>query len=278
MTKNLLTPAEIAEKMLDVSEKKANNTFFKLFLLGIMAGMFIAFGGAAAVVMWGTNSDLGVAKYLGAAVFPVGIILVVMAGSELFTGNNLMTLGIMKGRITWSGLLKNWSAVYLGNFIGSIVIAWLVYKGQLWGSAESLSAIGEKAVAIAHAKVGLSFSVAFFRAILCNMVVVLAVWMATGASTVQGKVLTLWFPISAFVISGFEHIVANMFFIPVGMFYGANVTWEQMFTSNFLPVTLGNLVGGAVIIPCMYYMIYLNGSNVKSSSTEEVKLTLKRAQ
>lgn len=275
MSKNLLTPAEIAEKMLDVSEKKASNSFFKQFLLGIMAGMFIAFGGAASTVMWGTNGDLGVAKYLGAAVFPVGIILVVMAGSELFTGNNLMTLGLMKGRIKLSGLLQNWSAVYLGNFVGSIVIAWLVFKGELWGTPASLNVIGQKAVAIAQAKAGLSFSVAFFRAILCNIFVVLAVWMATGASTVQGKVLTLWFPISAFVIGGFEHVIANMFFIPVGMFYGANVTWTQMITSNFLPVTLGNIVGGAIIVPGMYYMIYLNKAKVKPE--QEIKLTAQRA-
>jgi len=277
MSKNLLSPAEIAEKMLDVSEKKANNSFFNQFLLGIMAGVFIAFGGAAATVMWGTNGDLGVAKYLGAAVFPVGIILVVLAGSELFTGNNLMTLGVMKGRIKLSGLLQNWSAVYFGNFVGSIVIAWLVFKGQLWGTPETLNVIGQKAVSIAQAKAGLSFSEAFFRAILCNIFVVLAVWMATGASTVQGKVLTLWFPISAFVIGGFEHIIANMFFIPVGMFYGANVTWSSMIANNFLPVTLGNIVGGALIVPGMYYLIYLNKSDVKSS-TQDVNLTLERAQ
>lgn len=275
MNKNLLSPAEIAQKMLDVSEKKANNTFGNMFMLGIMAGIFIALGGAAATVMWGTTGDVGVSKYLGAAVFfPVGIILVVLAGSELFTGNNLMTLGVFSGRISVGGLLKNWSAVYLGNFVGSIIIAVLVFKGQLWGNADGLNVIGQKAVAIANGKVSLSFSVAFYRAILCNIVVVLAVWMATGATTVQGKVLTLWFPVSAFVISGYEHIIANMFFIPVGMFYGAPVTWSQMFTANFLPVTLGNLVGGAVVVPLMYYMIYMNKSKALG---KEVELKAQRA-
>lgn len=270
MTKNLLSPAEIAEKMLDVSEKKANNSFGNMLMLGIMAGIFIALGGAAATVMWGTTGDLGVSKYLGAAVFPVGIVLVVLAGSELFTGNNLMTLGVMNGRISLGGLLKNWSAVYLGNFIGSIFIAVLVYKGQLWGGVNGLNAIGQKAVAIANAKSSLSFQAAFFRAILCNIVVVLAVWMATGASTVQGKVLTLWFPVSAFVISGYEHIIANMFFIPVGMFYGAPVTWGQMITTNFVPVTLGNLVGGAIVVPVAYHLIYLSGktSQVKIAASK----------
>jgi len=259
MSKDLLAPSEIAQKMLDVSVKKARNTFGNMFMLGIMAGIFIAIGGAAATVMWGTASDLGVSKYLGAAVFPVGLILVIIAGGELFTGNNLMTLGLLNGRISPGELLKNWCAVYSGNFIGSILIAVLVYKGQLWGNAEGLNLVGQKAVAIANAKVGLSFSVAFFRAILCNIVVVLAVWMAIGASTVQGKVLTLWFPISAFVMSGYEHVIANMFFIPVGMFYGAPVTWGTMAVSNFLPVTLGNIVGGAVIVPLAYHLIYLHG-------------------
>ncbi len=187
-----------------------------------------------------------------------------------------MTLGgVFSGRISVGGLLKNWSAVYLGNFVGSIIIAVLVFKGQLWGgNADGLNVIGQKAVAIANGKVSLSFSVAFYRAILCNIVVVLAVWMATGATTVQGKVLTLWFPVSAFVISGYEHIIANMFFIPVGMFYGAPVTWSQMFTANFLPVTLGNLVGGAVVVPLMYYMIYMNKSKALG---KEVELKAQRA-
>ncbi len=133
MSKNLLAPSEIAEKMLDVSVKKARNTFGNMFLLGVMAGIFIAIGGAAATVMWGTTGDLGLSKYLGAAVFPVGLILVIIAGGELFTGNNLMTLGLMNGKITPGELMKNWCAIYSGNFLGSILIAVLVYKGQLWG-------------------------------------------------------------------------------------------------------------------------------------------------
>lgn len=266
MSKNLLAPGEIAEKMLDVSVKKARNTFGNMFLLGIMAGIFIAIGGAAATVMWGTTGDLGISKYLGAAVFPVGLILVIIAGAELFTGNNLMTLGLINRKITPGELMKNWCAVYSGNFVGSILIAVLVYKGQLWGSAEGLNLIGQKAVSIASGKAGLTFSVAFFRAILCNIVVVLAVWMAIGASTVQGKVLTLWFPISAFVLSGYEHVIANMFFIPVGIFYGAPVTWTGMIVSNFIPVTLGNIVGGAVIVPVIYHFIYLHRRDEKKTS------------
>jgi len=271
MSKNFITPAEMAETMLTVSEKKANNSFFNMLLLGIMAGIFISIGGAAATVIWGTTGDVGLAKYLGAAVFPVGIILVIFAGSELFTGNNLMTLGVMNKRITLGAMFKNWSAVYLGNLIGSIFFAWLMYVSELWGHAGELTVIGQKAVAIANAKVGHTFMVAFYRAILCNIVVCLAVWMSLAAQTVQGKVLLLWFPISAFVMSGFEHIVANMFFIPVGIMYGAQVSVGHMVTANFIPVTLGNVVGGAVIIPLVYHLIYLNGKNTGQNKEASLK-------
>ncbi len=260
MTKNLLTPAEITGKMLEVSEKKANNTFGNILLLGIMAGMFIALGSVSATVMWATTNDLGISKFLGAAIFPVGIILVVIAGAELFTGNNLISLGFINKRITLGGLLKNWTAVFIGNFIGSVFIAYLVYKGQLWGTVGNLNHIGEKAVAVAQAKAGLTFSVAFFRGILCNLVVALSVWMAMGANTVSGKVLTLWFPVTAFVMASYEHVVANMFFIPVGILHGAAVTWSHM-AVTFIPVALGNIVGGGVIIPVAYHLIYLKGKN-----------------
>ncbi len=256
MTKNLLTPAEITGKMLDVSEKKANNSFGNMLLLGIMAGMFIALGSVSATVMWGTTGDLGISKFLGAAIFPVGIILVILAGAELFTGNNLMSLGLINGRITAGALLKNWTAIFVGNFIGSIFIAFLVYKGELWGTVGNLNHVGEKAVAVAQAKAGLTFSVAFFRAILCNIVVSLSVWMSLGATTAGGKILTLWFPVTAFVMASYEHVVANMFFIPVGIFHGAAVTWSQMAIS-FIPVTLGNIVGGGIIVPVAYHFIYL---------------------
>lgn len=254
---NLLTPAEIAEKMLDVSKKKVSKTFVKMLLVGFMGGAFIALGSVAATVMWGTVGDVGIGKFLGAAIFPVGIVMVLITGAELFTGNNLITIGALNGHISWGALTKNWIAIFIGNFLGSVFIAGLVYAGHLFGSGDSLNGIGEMAVRIARYKTGHTFLVAFFRAILCNIVVSLSIWMATGISTVEGKILAVWFPIAAFVMAGYEHIVANMFFIPMGIFLGSGVSWGELVVNNFIPVTLGNIIGGGLIVPVVYHILYL---------------------
>ncbi len=264
MEKRLLTPAEVAQATVNGGVKKANLTSIKMILLGIFAGMFIGFGAHADITViqtLGKTVDVGLAKFMGAAVFPVGLMLVVMCGAELFTGNNLMSLAVMSKKITISQMLKNWILVYIGNFIGSILLVMVLSKTGLYGEA-----MAAKAMAIAFAKVGLSFGSAFLRGILCNIMVVLAVWLATAGKDVVSKIFACWFPIMLFVLSGFEHSIANMFFIPMGKFVGANISWGQIWINNLLPVTLGNIVGGAIIVPVVYYLCYLDNSKDKASA------------
>ena len=256
MEKQMLSPKEIAETMIGVGTKKAKGKTSHLLLLGVMAGMFIAFGAVGAIVMGAKVQDPGLSKLLGAAVFPVGLMLVIMAGAELFTGNNLMTIGLLKKEYDMKALLRNWGLVYVGNFVGSIVVAVLIKSTGLFTGP-----VGDKAMAIASAKVNIiaqyGFTGVLSRAILCNIIVVLAVWLAIGAKDTTGRIFACWFPIMLFVLSGYEHSIANMFFIPVGMFAGANITWSQIWLNNLIPVTIGNVIGGAVIVPVIYYWIYL---------------------
>ena len=252
----MLSPAEVANATVNAGKAKGSKATLNLLVLGILAGMFIAFGATGAVVVWGLSTLPAMGKFLGSAVFPVGIILVVLAGSELFTGNNLMTLGFFKGEYKFSHIMKNWIPVYVGNFIGSLFMAFLIYKSNLWGVNGVANAIGAKSIAIAEGKIALGFSAAMFRGILCNMLVVLSVWISVASKDVIGKIFALWFPITLFVLSGYEHSIANMFFIPVGMFMGANVTWSTFLMNNLLPVTIGNIIGGAIIIPGLYHIVF----------------------
>lgn len=225
-----------------------------MLLLGIFAGVFIGFGAHANIVVIQTlgSIDEGLAKLLGAAVFPVGIILVIMAGAELFTGNNLLTLALLDGKITFKKMLTNWSVVYLGNFLGSIILAFLLSASGLYES----EAMAAKAISIANKKISATFIQAMFRGIGCNMLVVLACWMQAGSREMTGKIFSLWFPVMLFVLSGYEHSIANMFFIPLGMFLGGGITWAQCCFNNIIPVTLGNVIGVAIIVPAVYYYCY----------------------
>ena len=253
--KLILPPAEIASAWIETGEKKANLPIYKMLLLGIFAGIFIGFGSHSNIVVvqtLGSNVDEGLAKLLGAAVFPAGLMLVIMAGAELFTGNNLLTLALFEGRITFKKMLTNWTVVYLANFLGSVLLAFLLSVSGLYGS----EAMAAKAIAIATGKVSMSFTQAVARGIVCNMLVVLACWMQAGARDMIGKIFAIWFPIMSFVLSGYEHSVANMFFIPLGMFLGGQITWAQCWLNNLIPVTLGNLIGGAIIVPGVYYYCY----------------------
>ncbi len=254
MSKRMLSPKEIAEATVNGGVKKANLSSTQMILLGVFAGMFIGFGAHADITviqtMW--KIDVGLAKFMGAAVFPVGLMLVLMAGAELFTGNNLMTLAYMNNKITLNKMLKNWGFVYLGNFIGSILLAWVLSKSGLYGSEPMIV----KAQAIASGKLSLPFGQAIIRGILCNIIVVLAVWFATASKDVTGKIFAAWFPIMMFVLSGFEHSIANMFFIPIGKFVGLDVSWAQIWMNNLIPVTIGNIIGGAIIVPVVYHLCY----------------------
>ena len=263
MEKRFLTPKEVANTIVNVGVMRANLKTLPMVSLGILAGLFIAFGGLGNIIISQTlgNIDAGLAKFAGAAVFPVGLMLVVIAGAELFTGNNLMTLSLMEKKITLSQMFRNWGIVWIANLVGSIFLVLIVfYGGILSGDA------GTKAMAIAESKATLDVTTLIFRGILCNIIVVLAVWMATSAQDIISKIFACWFPIMLFVLCGFEHSVANMYFIPMGMILGAKVTIAQL-VKNLVFVTIGNIIGGAIIIPFLYRYAYLK-DNVKAAKQE----------
>jgi formate transporter len=252
------SPDQIAERVEAVGVKKAHLPTLSLIALGILAGGFIGLGACYyTVVTADPDLTFALSRVLGGIAFSLGLILVVIAGAELFTGNNLMVMAWVHRKITTKHLLRNLIIVFFANFIGAIGLAALV---ALSGHGNMHhGAVGEHAVAIAKAKVALPFFEAFFKAILCNILVCLAVWLAMGARTVTGKILAIIFPISAFVACGFEHCIANMYFIPLGIFINGGATealnWIGLI-QNLLPVTLGNLVGGAGMVGLVYYVIY----------------------
>lgn len=254
MNKRYLAPSEVAKATIKAAETKANLSITRLIILGVLAGIFIGFGAFAHIIVMQTleNFDVGIMKFLGALVFPVGLMFVVIAGAELFTGNNLMTLALFNKTITLKGLFKNWFFVYIGNFIGCILLALSIhYSNLLNDNALNL------ALNIGKGKVSLTLGEAFIRAILCNMIVVLAVWMGTAARDITSRIFATWFPIMLFVLSGYEHSIANMFFLSLAKFSGLDLSWTAIWYNNLIPVTLGNIVGGAIIIPTAYYIAYI---------------------
>lgn len=268
---NFLTPKEIAETFDGISENKANNSMVNLLILGIFGGMFIALGGFASQTMTFSIPNIGLAKFASGAIFPVGLMLVIIAGAELFTGNNLMIIGFMNKKISLYQLLRNWIIVYISNFIGGAIFALLISKSGLLDTGAGL--LGATAIKTAIAKVSLPFGHALIRGIFCNIMVVLAVWMATGAKDIVGKVFAIWFPVMLFVLSGFEHCVANMYYIPIAIFAKTNPTYFQAgkisvealdklnpmgLIANLIPVTIGNITGGALVVGLSYWYVYGN--------------------
>ena len=249
----MLKPDESARVAVKVGEGKAKLPIYKMILLGILAGAFIALAGVAA-----TFGNVYVGKLAGACIFPAGLAMVVVAGSELFTGNNLMSMALLDKKIGFGQLLKNWAFVFLGNLIGAVLVALLVVLSGVFDN------ISETVVATAQAKVGLGFGEAMLRGVLCNFLVCIAVWMAFSAETVSGKIMAVFFPIMLFVLCGFEHSVANMFYVPAGIFEnmlsGAEagaLNFGGFFVYNLLPVTIGNIIGGALFVGGTYYLVYL---------------------
>jgi formate/nitrite transporter len=245
-----LSPVEMSRAISDIGEKKASETIFELFIFGILAGIYIAFGAAVATsVLSGGTLDAGLAKFLAGSVFSVGLMLVLILGSELFTGNILMTIGLIYQKYSFVKVLRNWLIVYCGNLLGGVIIAWLVYKSGLLVSAGILTPTGAVAVKIAQTKLQLGFSAALFRGILCNMLVCLAVIMCIASKTMEGKIWGIYFPIMAFVASGYEHSVANMYFLPAGlMAEGRFISGFFSMFNNLIPVTVGNIIGGLLIV------------------------------
>ena len=267
-------PKTIAETVADtVGVSKATSPWMSLFVLGVMAGAYIGFGGLfSASVTFDMPADMGIGlkKLVTGGAFSIGLMLVIIAGAELFTGNNLMISSIITGRITWPNVMARWSLVYVANFIGSIILALLFYYSGLWKTGGQ--ALGEAAIKTAYAKVHLDFWEAFIRAIGCNWMVCLAVWMALSARQTIGKIFAIFFPIMGFVAIGFEHCVANMYFIPVGIFLSrwagiepegidvSTITWSAFVFKNLIPVTIGNTIGGVVFVGLGYWGAYLRPS------------------
>lgn len=244
--------------MVKASIAKAERKALPTLILGFLAGAYIAFAGIVATMVTHDASQYigyGLAKFFSGLIFSVALILVIVAGAELFTGNNLMIMAWLRRKISASGLLRNWLLVYISNFLGALFVAWLMYHSGLWQVNQGLT--GAAAVSIAQAKVSMTFIQAVIRGVLANWLVCLAVWVAYSALDLSGKILGIAFAITTFVASGFEHSIANMYFIPTGIFLGGpGLTWSEFFAANLLPVTLGNIIGGAVLVGMLYWFVY----------------------
>jgi formate/nitrite transporter len=269
MNFDALPPPEMAKKAESVGVAKAGLDTTTTFALAVLAGAFIAVGAAFATNTLAGSSALpyGVARLLGGLTFSLGLILVVVAGAELFTGNNLIVMAWASKKVSTARLLRNWAIVFTGNFAGAIATAGILFVGKQYTFGKG--AVGEQALATATAKTDLGFVQAIALAAFCNALVCLAVWLSYSARSVADKVLAIVPPIAAFVAAGFEHSVANMFFIPMGLFVKsdaafaaqhpvpgvAHLTWGRFFAANLLPVTIGNVIGGAVMVGAIYWFI-----------------------
>ena len=245
-------PKDIAKSYVETGAAKAALPKGRMALLAMLAGAFIALAGVAATV--GTALA---GKIAGACIFPAGLAMVIVAGSELFTGNNLMVISLLEGRVTAGGMLAAWAVVYIGNMIGAVLVA----AAAVWSGV--FGAYHEAVIATAAAKCAIPFGEAFVRGLLCNVLVCTAVWMTMAAKDAAGKIIGLYFPVMAFVLCGFEHSIANMFYIPAGLFAGIRygggaegLSWGAFFVKNLLPVTLGNVAGGAGL-GALLHAIYL---------------------
>jgi formate/nitrite transporter len=254
------SPQEIAERIESVGVRKARLALLPMTALGVLAGGFIGLG-ALYYNLVVSDSTLGFAasRVLGGVAFSLGLILVVVAGAELFTGNNLMVMARVHGKITTRLLLRNLAVVYAANFAGAAGLAALV----AWSGHGQMNqgAVGSTAIAIGTAKCSLGFAEAFFKGILCNLLVCLAVWLAMAGRHVTDRIIAIIFPVSAFVAAGFEHSIANMYFVPLALFLAGDaappaLTWSAFLMHNLLPVTLGNLAGGAGMVGLVYHVIY----------------------
>ncbi len=272
-----LTPQEIYDYTLHSGIRKATRSTLDLLILAILGGAFIAFAAEgsnmAAFNLLARAETYGLGKALAGSIFGTGLMLVVIAGAELFTGNTLILTSLLDKKIQLPDMLRNWATVFAGNFLGSILIAWMMNASGLFHSGgNGLAAITIK---IAVYKVNLTFLQAFVLGVMCNWLVTLAVWMAYGSRSIAGKIFAIFFPIWLFITSGFEHSIANMYYIPAGIFASQNpefvqaaaglgvtpeklqsLNWGSFAVNNLIPVTLGNIVGGAVCVAFIYWFVY----------------------
>lgn len=293
-------PPGMAAKAEDIGVKKAALGAANMFALAILAGAFIAMGAIFATTVsagsiavnaadgaaaFKTGLPYGVVRLLTGLTFTLGLILVVVGGSELFTGNNLIVMAFASGKVTLAGLLRNWAIVYAGNFVGSVLTAYIMLLGKQYTFGSG--AIGLTALSIGEAKTSLDFIQAIALGMMCNALVCMAVWLCYSARSTGDKILAIIPPISAFVAAGFEHSVANMYFIPIALFikdFGdpkffetigktaadfPHLTWGNFFIANLLPVTIGNIIGGAVMVGLIYWFIYLRKPKEAAAATAQ---------
>lgn len=286
MERSYLTPKEISKSVVEAGIKKTGMLHKNQFLLGILAGAFIAFAAAgsnmAAFNLFANAQTYGLGKVLAGAIFATGLMLVIIAGGELFTGNTLITVSVLEKKVKFKAMLKNWIVVYIGNFIGSVLIAYMIVYSGLLSSGDNV--LGAITIKIAAYKVELPFLSAFFLGVMCNWLVCLAVWISYSAKDIAGKIFGIFFPIWLFVTSGFEHSVANMFYIPAGILAKSNnalasaahlsaerlagLNWTTFFINNLIPVTLGNIVGGGFFVAIFYWFVYLKKRNISKHKFE----------
>lgn len=269
------SPSQMASRIDAVAAVKAEYSTTQTFWMGINAGVYIGLGAQfATLVISDSTLHFGLTSIIAGIVFTLGLILVVVGGAELFTGNCLIIIGYVDKRITNKEVLKNWSISFTGNLIGSLMLVWWMYQSHQWEFFHNM--VGAKALLIANQKVNLSFEAAFARGVLCNSMVCLAVWLCFSARNVADKIVSLTFPVAGFIASGFEHCVANMYFIPMGVVLRRNsdvvaaaekmagktldlsqLNWTGFFINNQFPVILGNIVGGVILVGIAFWFIYL---------------------
>lgn len=273
---DLFLPPAMARKAEELGVRKANTPFLKMFPLSILAGAFIGLGAIFCTVVLSGASTMpyGVGRLLAGLVFSLGLILVVIGGAELFTGNNLIIMAWASGKVKTGALLHNWLIVYLGNFVGAFGTAVLMLMAKQYTSGNG--AVGETALKIASSKVHMGFVQAIALGILCNALVCLAVWLSYSGRSTTDKIMAMVLPVAAFVAAGFEHSIANMYFIPYGLMVKASdpafvaslgskvsldgLTWGSFLVNNLLPVTIGNIIGGALLVGIVYWLIYLSNT------------------
>lgn len=280
-------PNEIAMALREVGRKKTQLSLDRMFILALLAGFYIGFGAQLATT---ASMDMilrygvGLSNLVSGAVFSVGLMLVILGGAELFTGNNLIWRSYLCGRTNLSNVLRSWITVYVGNFIGSLTL--VVYLGGFYSLGSN--ALGLRALSIANAKVNLGFVELVARGVLCNWLVCLAVWTATSAENTTRRIFACFFPITAFVASGYEHSVANMFFVPMGIILKGvpslvalsnlsltKLTWSGFIMYNLVPVTLGNIIGGGFFVATFYWYVYLRPAARALDMIEELNPALR---
>ncbi len=266
------SPLEIAKNYIEIGIHKTKLPIFKMVLLGFFAGMFISFAGVAATTASTTLGTTSPGRLIAAIIFPAGMAMVLIAGSELFTGNILIIISVLEKKVSVLSMLKNWFFVYIGNFLGALFVAGMVTYGHvpdLFGGD-----LAKGVITSAVARTSMDFSDSFVKGILCNILVCLAVWMAFASKQVSGKLLISFWPVMLFVLCGFEHSIADMYYCLCGLFtsaeygiYAESLTFANFITHNMIPVTLGNLVGG-LIVGVGYWLAYLHKSPFTKTTAE----------